>query len=833
MTTLFFRNLFRSHDGKEDNHWFHQSTLYLASSLSLKGKGIAICKSRFSTANNGILDDMDELLGLLSNRQIRLVAISLLEPCFDQTLRLAEFIKEKSNALIILGGIMPTHNPMHVASHFPHADIIVRGDGEQVLAAIVEIAEKEGLSRKILSQKGVMVKLDGIWEKSADFCINEADMSGCQLDYGLLGKENVVDGINLSSSRGCRNGCLFCTSPFKGRFRGMPAQKLAETIEDYSRRLTEIFGEDIPPRARRISFNDDDFTADRERAIAFFRYMKGSTFKINFIQVSINSLLKDGRPDLELIHAMDPAIFESDMYSVYIGTENFCDRELSRLGKGNDFNKICSVIEALAERGIIQAHHVILSNTYTELPDLLENLVRIAGLKARHGPFFNVLRPMIRNLVSFFPTASYKRLEKDSQQKSLRVTKWLVSSDESLTYPLVEKDESLDPDVREIISMADRIWTSDDWMNPIEKVMIHLIRQLERTDDMDRKARIQGALDRFCDYPCLVEEISGRKADGDKNNIQVMITRRCPLRCTYCPIPKKDSDMEWPTLKAAIDLLFRSKKDELRLDFTGGEPLLKFPLMRKGMEYALCLAHNANKRISFYIVTNALLLTDEVAQFLTGKDVMLELSIDGPEAMHNRYKIPINKGINPYRMSIENISHLKGKDISRYAVIVAAPESASALADSFEHLIELGFDNIDINYAIGSLWTPEAMRDFFSQTDIILERHEDDIRAGRIRLGNMGKRAEPAVLNTEFMIDTDGKIRYLNEFLFRTKTKRKSPYELGDVYIRKSLDEIKTTKSMVYYSLHKMFGHEAGHIIRNNIDMGILAGRYFRMKRKQ
>lgn len=827
MKTLLFRNLFRSEEGKEDNEWFHQATFYLASSLKANGLPLVISDSRFSLDRN-IIDKREELDRILGEEDIGFVVITLLDWCFDMTRELSRYIKERSDARIILGGLMPTLAPQEVMEGVREADLVVRGDGEGILPRLVKALEESGQSSpvdKIKSFKGVLFRHDGQVIGSAEG-INKHPLEEAVLDFSLLSCENVSEGLNMTTSKGCRNSCSFCTMPDRGDFRAMSVERMMHHLSCYKEQLEKLFGKDIPERCFLLSFNDDDFLADRDRAIEFFKRLKETDFRINYIQASINSFFRDGAVDMDLIASMEPGLFKGRPYSIYLGTENLVDDELKRLGKGNDYGMVRQVIDALSRQGINQAHHLILTNVHTTLDNICENLVKAAALKRKYNEF-NILTPVIPNLVSFCTTNSYKSLEKKGMLSQVQVSAWVGD------YSIVEKDIPLDPDVERVADMSDRLGFKDDYSDAIENVLLMLLRTYEglACDGIEpgRQEMIKGVLSKYKDYDILISRESGIERISQKNNLQLMVSRRCSLRCSYCPIPKKDSDMSWEVMRSAIDLLFKSGSDEFRLDFTGGEPLLRFDLVRMGMDYALDLSSKTGKSVSFYMVTNALLLNKDIADYLDGKDMLLELSIDGPEEVHNECKIPLDD-VNPYRKTTEGLRMLDGYDIDRYVVLVATTGNVHMLKSSFDHIVSLGVDNIDINYAIGEIWSEESIRMFFSQMDEILDHYDEKLSKGEITIGNMGKRSEPAVLNTEFMVDTDGSIRLLNEFLFKSDYKGKSPYDFGDVMARRDLPDAGRFK--VYYSIIEMFGSDLMPLIRNNINMGMIAKKYFKERRK-
>lgn len=102
-------------------------------------------------------------------------------------------------------------------------------------------------------------------------------------------------------------------------------------------------------------------------------------------------------------------------------------------------------------------------------------------------------------------------------------------------------------------------------------------------------------------------------------NINLFITHKCNLNCIYCY--EKPNHASFPIFKQmtsdtafkAIDWLIRNSQDkqELSVNFFGGEPLLNFELIKKVVEYADFQQIIHNKSIKFSVTTNGLLLDKE------------------------------------------------------------------------------------------------------------------------------------------------------------------------------------------------------------------------------
>lgn len=150
-----------------------------------------------------------------------------------------------------------------------------------------------------------------------------------------------------------------------------------------------------------------------------------------------------------------------------------------------------------------------------------------------------------------------------------------------------------------------------------------------------------------------------------RSNTVIEVTQQCNLRCTYCTFgggfkdhrthsPKSMSiDTLEEAVMAAID--HGVDMDSINIGFYGGEPLLRFDLVRHAV--ALARRNSAGKPLNFSITTNATLVKKESAEFLRNNDFSVLVSIDGPKHMHNRYRVyPSGKG--SYQSAIDGLKIL-------------------------------------------------------------------------------------------------------------------------------------------------------------------------------
>lgn len=152
-------------------------------------------------------------------------------------------------------------------------------------------------------------------------------------------------------------------------------------------------------------------------------------------------------------------------------------------------------------------------------------------------------------------------------------------------------------------------------------------------------------------------------------------TERCNLNCIYCTYgelyeSKQNKnrygiDLNFEDAKTFIDYILehiysaynQSYKNEIRIGFYGGEPLMNFSLIEKVVEYC---KHIETEYISFSfgMTTNGILL-HKYMDFLVKNEFHLLISLDGDEK-NNKFRI-FPDGRNSYRYVKNNIDKMKDK----------------------------------------------------------------------------------------------------------------------------------------------------------------------------
>ncbi|WP_407342631.1 anaerobic sulfatase maturase [Pengzhenrongella phosphoraccumulans] len=140
----------------------------------------------------------------------------------------------------------------------------------------------------------------------------------------------------------------------------------------------------------------------------------------------------------------------------------------------------------------------------------------------------------------------------------------------------------------------------------------------------------------------------------------------CNLDCSYCFFLSKEELYPGSTFRMTDELLREylrqllesHRSPEVTVAWQGGEPtLMGLDFFRRAMDLVTELAQ-PGQRVEHTIQTNGTLITDEWADFLAEHDFLVGISIDGPRAVHDAYRV--DKGGKPtYDRVIRGLDRLK------------------------------------------------------------------------------------------------------------------------------------------------------------------------------
>ena len=196
------------------------------------------------------------------------------------------------------------------------------------------------------------------------------------------------------------------------------------------------------------------------------------------------------------------------------------------------------------------------------------------------------------------------------------------------------------------------------------------------------------------------------------------VSHDCNMRCKYCFASKGDFGsgrklMDIETGKKAIDFLISNsgKRKNLEVDFFGGEPLMNFEVMKEIVTYAREKEKEFNKNFRFTVTTNALLLNEEVINYINENFVNVVLSIDGRKETNDNMRLSINeKGT--YSYIIDNIKDMaKSRNQENYYVRGTFTRENLDFSKDVLHLANEGFKQISVEPVVAAANTGYDIRE--------------------------------------------------------------------------------------------------------------------------
>ncbi|MCL2656994.1 MAG: quinohemoprotein amine dehydrogenase maturation protein [Betaproteobacteria bacterium] len=222
-------------------------------------------------------------------------------------------------------------------------------------------------------------------------------------------------------------------------------------------------------------------------------------------------------------------------------------------------------------------------------------------------------------------------------------------------------------------------------------------------DEIDETLRELMTLDLISDgSPAKLRADVQRVERVALNTVVLNVNTGCNLSCTYCykedlDKPSAGRKMNAETAEAAVDMLLAQSPDETRYSivFFGGEPLSNLPLIKHMVAYCERRCGELGKQVEFIMTTNATLLTGEIIDYLDAHRFGLSISIDGPQAIHDRNRRTIG-GLGTYATVRRKVDMLLSRYRSRpVGARVTLTHGTTDIETIWNHLFnELGFAEV-------------------------------------------------------------------------------------------------------------------------------------------
>lgn len=189
----------------------------------------------------------------------------------------------------------------------------------------------------------------------------------------------------------------------------------------------------------------------------------------------------------------------------------------------------------------------------------------------------------------------------------------------------------------------------------------------------------------------------------------IHISHDCNLRCRYCFAATGNfggnrTMMSPETGKKAIDFLVKESgsRRNLEIDFFGGEPLMNFGTVKEIVDYAVGIQDKYNKNFRFTITTNALLLDEEIKNYINENMQNVVLSIDGRESTNDRMRFRID-GKGTYKAILDKIKDMaESRNQDNYYVRGTFTRENLDFSKDVLHLADEGFKQISVEPVVAA-----------------------------------------------------------------------------------------------------------------------------------
>jgi len=196
------------------------------------------------------------------------------------------------------------------------------------------------------------------------------------------------------------------------------------------------------------------------------------------------------------------------------------------------------------------------------------------------------------------------------------------------------------------------------------------------------------------------------------------VSHDCNLRCRYCFASTGNFGGERLLMspevgKKAIDFLIQRSEGRrnLEIDFFGGEPLMNLNTVKEIVEYARSKEKEYGKSFRFTLTTNAMLLNDEIRDYLNKNMDNVVLSLDGRKEV-NDFMRPRVDGTGSYDKIlplIKDMAESRGQD--KYYVRGTFTRYNADFSRDVIHLAEEGFKQISVEPVVAANGTGYEIRE--------------------------------------------------------------------------------------------------------------------------
>lgn len=379
-----------------------------------------------------------------------IVGISVMTHSYANAIKVAEYLKNKTNALIVFGGPHPTIMPEETLSNL-FIDFVIIGEGEytflklcqtlqqkdfDALRTIDGLCYKDGRKDNGNSNENIVIRSKNNFIEDLDKIPFPARHL-LKLDSYKLIDDHGKMMTTIISSRGCPYKCTYC---YKGIFGVSYRQRSPKNIIDEIVYCKEKFG------YTSFYFVDDLFTLNSKRVEQL-----AIAIKRECIDISWQCLARVNNATPKMFKHMK----ESGCYKVHFGIESGNQNVINRVKKGITINQVRNAVKYCKDAGIKTKGYFMVGMPGDTI-DTMRDTLDFAKELELDDVMFSITTP--------FPGTELWKIIDKSKIKNLSNAFYFdcTNSDIDIFYNLSDaRDEDIIKIMRKAHKISDRIRTKN------------------------------------------------------------------------------------------------------------------------------------------------------------------------------------------------------------------------------------------------------------------------------------------------------------------------------------------------------------------------------------
>lgn len=228
----------------------------------------------------------------------------------------------------------------------------------------------------------------------------------------------------------------------------------------------------------------------------------------------------------------------------------------------------------------------------------------------------------------------------------------------------------------------------------------------------------------------LAELIASKLMSGMHTHLELILTTKCNLRCSYCFESRANrtrsmtQDIGTQAIKSFVKPTSPVSQDVV---FFGGEPFLEWDLFSKLLFLARELQPSP-RRLGLSTVTNATIIPASAISILRETDVVVMVSLDPGKNAHDANR-RFNNALGTYEVVLKNMYRLLQENIPIVVRSTVVPGSTECLMDTYSFLQSMGVRKWYISRATGVEWNMQQVRKLENAFRKLIMKYFEDIKS--------------------------------------------------------------------------------------------------------